>query len=196
MYKKQMAFQKIICFLALFAGVAVFIYSLGIMTDLYECLYQTMYDPNDHTLTDVPGSIIFYDMQDFNRAFNGLSVVMLLISGALFLTNTHTRRKYYVGNCIAVAVKVIADIGFVLWAHFEIEKYKAQWLQVDFEALKKFSELFKTGYTESTFWFDVHYVIFGIVLFVAVMLIINLIWKLILMKAEKNLIAKGKGVQA
>lgn len=182
--------------MALFAGAAVFIYSLGIMTDLYECLYQTMYDPSDYTITDVPGSIVFYNMQDFNRAFTSMSVVMLLISGILFLTNTHSRRKYYIGNYIAIAVKVIADAVFVVWAHFEIEKYKAQWLQVDFEALKAFSDLFKTGYTESTFWFDAHYVLFGIVLFIAAMLIINLIWKLTLMKVEKNLIAKGKGVSA
>lgn len=196
MYKKQMAFQKIICFLTLFAGVAVFIYSLGIMTDLYECLYQTMYDPNDYTITDVPGSIVFYNMQDFNRAFCSLSVVLLLVSCLLFFTNTHSRRKYYVGNYVATGIKVVADIAFVVWAHFEIETYKAQWLQVDFEALKAFSEMFKTGYTESTFWFDIHYIIFGIVLFASLMLVINLIWKMSLMKVEKKLIAKGKGAVA
>ncbi len=196
MYKKQMAFQKIICFLTLFAGVAVFIYSLGIMTDLYECLYQTMYDPNDYTVTDVPGSIVFYNMQDFNRAFCSLSVVLLLVSCLLFFTNTHSRRKYYVGNYVATGIKVVADIAFVVWAHFEIETYKAQWLQVDFEALKAFSEMFKTGYTESTFWFDIHYIIFGIVLFASLMLVINLIWKTSLMKVEKKLIAKGKGAAA
>lgn len=196
MYKKQMAFQKIICFIALFVGAAVFIYTLGFATDLYECLYKTMMDPNNLSDTYVPGSIVFYNIQDFNRAFTSLSVIALLISGLLFLTNTHSRRKYYVGNYIAIAVKVIADIGFVSWAHFEIEKYKAEWLQVDFESLKAFSEMFKTSYTESTFWFDAHYVLFGLVLFVALMLVINLIWKLILMKTEKRLIANGKGAAA
>ena len=38
MYKKQMGFQKLICILALVAGFVVFLYSLGIMTDLYDCL--------------------------------------------------------------------------------------------------------------------------------------------------------------
>ncbi len=196
MYKKQLAFQKLICYLAIAAGVVTFIYSLGIMTDLYECLYKTMMDPNNYNNTFVNGSIVFYDMQPFNRTFTSLSVVMLLITLLLFFTNTNSRRKYYIGNYIAIAANVLAGAGLSLWAHFEIEKYKAQWLQVDFEQLKAFSELWKTRYTESTFWFDLHYGVFGLVLLTGVLLIINLIWKLILMKAENKLIAKGKGVSA
>ncbi len=51
MYKKQMSFQKLVCYLALAAGLIVFIYSLGIMTDLYDCLYSTMLDPSDLLIT-------------------------------------------------------------------------------------------------------------------------------------------------
>ena len=47
MYKKQMSFQKLVCYSALAAGLIVFIYSLGIMTDLYDCLSSTMLDPSD-----------------------------------------------------------------------------------------------------------------------------------------------------
>ena len=42
MYKKQLTFQKIVCFAMLAAAALVFIYSLGIMTDLYDSLYSTM----------------------------------------------------------------------------------------------------------------------------------------------------------
>ena len=60
-------------------------------------------------------------------------------------------------------------------AKASIEKYKAQWLQINFEQLKAHSELWKTAYTESTFWFDLHNYIFGAVLVVAALLIINLL---------------------
>ncbi len=196
MYKKQLAFQKIVCLLAIFAGAATFIYSLGIMTDLYDCLYQTMYNPNDFTQTDVTGSIVFYDMQPFNKAFTSCSIVLILLNCLLFITNTHSRRKYYVGNYAAVGLNLLASAGIAVWAHFEIEKFKAQFLQINFEELKAFSEMWKTHYTESTFWFDLHYIIFGAVLFVCVLHIINLLWKLALMKVENKLIAKGKGVEA
>jgi len=196
MYKKQLAFQKFVCMLVIFAGAAVFVYSLGIMTDLYDCLYSTMMNPNNLSQTTVEGSIVYYDMQGFNRWFLYASIALILINCLLFITNTHTRRKYYIGNYIATAINLIADAVLVVWAHFEIEKYKAQFLQIDFEALKAHSELWKTAYTESTFWFDLHYGIFGVLLVTAVLLIINLIWKVILMNVEKRLINKGKGVAA
>lgn len=196
MYKKQIAFQKFVCLLAIISGAAVFIYSLGIMTDLYDCLYSTMMNPNDLTQTSVTGSIVYYDMQGFNRAFLYCSIVLILINCSLMITNTHVRRKYYVGNYISIAVNLVASAALTVWSHFEIEKYKAQFLQINFDELKAHAELWKTTYTESTFWFDLHYVIFAFVLLVSVLLIINLLWKLALMNTEKKLINKGKGVAA
>ena len=79
----------------------------------------------------------------------------------------------------------------VIWGHFQIQIYRAQWLQVDFEALASFSQMFKTKYTESTFWFDIHYAVFGICLAEVALLIGNAVWKIRLMKAEAELLAKG-----
>jgi hypothetical protein len=69
-------------------------------------------------------------------------------------------------------------------------------LQIDFVALKEHAETWDTLYTESTFWFDVHYVLFGIVLVLDVLLLANLLWKRSLMKGEKQLIGKGKEAAA
>lgn len=192
MYKKQLTFEKIVCLLAVIAGAAVFIYSLGIMTDLYDCLYSTMMNPNNLTQTDVPGSIVYYDMQDFNGLLTKAGIVLILLGCLLFITNTHVRRKYYIGNYVATALNVIAGIGVSVWAHLQIEAYKAQFLQVDFEALKKHAELWKTAYTESTVWFDLHYGVFALVIISAVLLVVNMIWKIRLMKEEAQLLAAGK----
>ena len=193
MYKKQMTLQKIVCLLAILASALVFIYSLGIMTDLYDSLYGTMRDPNDLTKTTVEGSIIYYDMQGFNNAFLMGSIGLILLSCLLYVTNTHVRRKYYIGNYVSTALMTIGNLAMVIWAHGQIEMYKAQFLQIDFEALAKHAKRWKTLYTESTFWFDVHYVVFGVVLVVTVLLIGNAVWKTILMKQEKALIEAGKG---
>lgn len=193
MYKKQMTLQKIVCLLAILASALVFIYSLGIMTDLYDSLYGTMRDPNDLTKTTVDGSIIYYDMQDFNNAFLKGSIGLILLSCLLYATNTHVRRKYYIGNYVSTALMTIGNLAMVIWAHGQIEMYKAQFLQIDFEALAKHAKRWKTLYTESTFWFDVHYAVFGVVLAVTVLLIANAVWKTILMKQEKTLIEAGKG---
>lgn len=193
MYKKQMTLQKIVCLLAILASALVFIYSLGIMTDLYDSLYGTMRDPNDLTKTTVDGSIIYYDMQDFNNAFLKGSIGLILLSCLLYATNTHVRRKYYIGNYVSTALMTIGNLAMVTWAHGQIEMYKAQFLQIDFEALAKHAKRWKTLYTESTFWFDVHYAVFGVVLAVTVLLIANAVWKTSLMKQEKALIEAGKG---
>jgi len=194
MYKKQMTLQKIVCLLAIIASALVFIYSLGIMTDLYDSLYDTMRNPKDLTDTTVAGSIVYYDMQGFNDSFLKAGLGLILISCLLYLTNTHIRRKYYIGNYAATALQVIANVATAVWAHGQIELYKAQFLQIDFEALAKHAKRWKTLYTESTFWFDVHYAVFAVLLVVSVLLIANALWKVSLMKNEKALIEAGKGV--
>ena len=192
MYKKQMKLQKILCLLAIFSSALVFIYSLGLMTDLYDSLYGTMTDPSDLTKTSVPGSIIYYDMQGFNNTFMKAGLGLILLSCLLFITNTHSRRKYYVGNYVSTALQVIANVAVAVWAHGELIAYRAQFLGIDFEALAKHAKRWKTLYTESTFWFDAHYAVFGVLLVVTVLLAGNAIWKFSLMKQERALIQKGE----
>ena len=196
MYKKQMTAQRIICLLSIAASVIVFLYSLGLMTDLYDSLYPTMLNPYDLTETDVPGSIIYYDMQPFNRTMLRVSIGLILLSCLLFITNTNVRRKYYIGNYVAVGLNAAANIGAAVWAHREISAFRAQFLKLDFDALQFHAELWETPYIDSTFWFDVHYAVFAIAVAVAVLLILNTIWKMKLMKEEKQLIEAGKAVAA
>lgn len=191
MYKKQMVFQKILCLFHLISGGLIFFYSLGIMTDLFDSLYSTM-RKKDLTQTTVPGSYVYYEMQGFNQLFLKLAIGLILVALVLFLTNTNVRRKYYVGNYVAIVLNVVYGIGFSVWAHLQIEFYKAKFLQIDFAALKEHAETWDTLYTESTFWFDLHYFLFGIVLLLDVLLVVNLFWKRSLMKGERELIGKGR----
>ena len=77
MYKKQLTVQKILCLAALIMSALVFLYSLGIMTDLFDSLYQTIHNPNDPSSTEVPGSYIYYNMQGFNRMFLIFSIGLM-----------------------------------------------------------------------------------------------------------------------
>ena len=196
MYKKQLKLQKILCLLAIGTSVIIFLYALGIMTDLYDTLYSTMMNPADLTQTDVPGSIVYYNMQTFNAYFLKCSIVLILLGCLLFITNTHIRRRYYIGNYISIAAFVVANFYVAIESHGYIEAYKERFLRVDFEALKAHADLWKTAYTESTFWFDVHYAVFALSLLVSVGLVICTIWKMRLMKEEAQLIAQGKEAAA
>ena len=196
MYKRQLKLQKILCFLGLGTSVLMFLYALGIMTDLYDTLYSTMRNPADLTKTDVPGSIVYYNMQAFNGYFLKCAIVLLLLACLLFITNTHIRRRYYIGNYIAVGAFAAANFYVAIDAHSYIELFKARFQAVDFEALKAHAEMWKTAYTESTFWFDVHYFVFALALLVSVGLVLCTVWKIRLMKEEARLIAAGKEAAA
>ncbi len=196
MYKKQMKLQRIICLFALIAAALVFIYSLGMLTDLYDSLYPMMRNPDDLTETDVPGSIIYYDMQPFNHQLTINSIGLILLAALLFVTGTSSRRKYYIGNYIATGLNVIAQIGVAVWAHLKIAAFKTQFLTtLDFESLEMWSEIWDTPNLtkDSTFWFDIHFLVFALVLVAAVLLVLNVIWKRRLMQGEKALLA-GKAV--
>ena len=197
MYKKQIKCQKILCIAAIIACALTFLYALGFMTDLYDALYSTMRNPYDLTETDVPGSILYYMMQDFNKALLKYSIALILLACLLFLTQTHVRRKYYIGNYVSVGLYSVATVAYTVWAHAYIEGYKAAFLtQVDFTALEKHAKMWKTAYIDSTFWFDAHYVVYAILLAVTALLLVNLIWKIRLMKAEQRLIEAGREAMA
>lgn len=193
MYKKQLVFQKYACLFAVIAAAMSFVYSLGIITDIYDSLYSTMMNPNDLTQTFVPGSIIYYDMQGFNRTYMTASIVLILTACLLYLMNTQIRRKYYIGNYFAIGVYSIATLGVTVWSHLQIEAFKVQYLtNVDFEALKSFAEMWGKPYIESTLMLDLHYAVAAVALLSVAVLVGNMIWKIQLMKAEDALIAAGK----
>lgn len=193
MYKKQLVFQKYACLFAVIAAAVSFVYSLGIITDIYDSLYSTMMNPDDLSQTFVPGSIIYYDMQSFNKTYMSVSIVLILTACLLYLMNTQIRRKYYIGNYVAIGIYSIATLGVTIWSHLQIEAFKVQYLTtVDFEALKSFAEMWGKTYIESTFMLDLHYAVAAIAILSVAALVGNMIWKIQLMKAEDALIEAGK----
>ncbi len=196
MYKKQLTWQKILCFAAIAACALVFLYALGLSTDLYDGLFYAL--PEESKLetakVNVPGAEIYYQIQPFNKQLLSGSIVLLLLSCLLFMTNTHSRRRYYVGNAVSTFLFAGAGVGLSVWMHLQVEKFKAQFLQIDFEAYEKYATRRRKEYIDSTFWFDVHYVILAVVVLVCIALIANYLWKISLMKNEKRLIEEGKGV--
>ncbi len=194
MYKKQMIFQKVICYVMLVASALVFVYSLGLSTDLYDALNSTMMDPSDYDMTDVQGSRIYYDIQPFNKALTMVSIGLIIANLILFITCTHSRRKYYIGNFFSIGLSTVCNVGASVWAISNLMAYKQTYLQIDFEALKAHADLWKTLYTDSTFWFDISFFVFGLLLLTTVLLLVNLALKVIMMKEERRLIGSRKDV--
>jgi hypothetical protein len=196
MYKKQMKMQRVACFLSLVTSVLVFLYALGLMTDLYDMLYTMVPVPDDPSSVKVAGAMIYYDMQGFNQTLLRAGIGLILVSCLLFITNTHSRRKYYIGNYAAIAINAAANVGVAFWGHGKIAAFREQYMTtVDFAQLER--RLARAGtYTNSTFWFDVNTFVFAAGVVTAALLIVVAVWKLSLMKNETRLLKAGKAVSA
>ena len=192
MYKKQMILQRIVSYLVLGAAALVFVYSLGLMKDLFDSKFNFYAEDIENPM--VAGTEIYYLMQDFNQQLTKVGIGLILLALTLFVFQNQNRRRYYIANYITVGLNTVAGILASVWALGNIFDYKEMYLQIDFETMKFFAEMLQFTYIESTFWFDASKIVFGILLFSVVMNVINLIWKVCLMRAEKKLVAEGKEV--
>lgn len=192
MYKKQMILQRVVCYLMLAAAALVFIYSLGLVTDMYDAQFA-FYAQNIKRPT-VAGTEVYYNIQGFNQRLTAAGIVLILLAVSQFVMQNHTRRKYYIANYITVGANTVATVGISVWALINIFSYRAQYLQVDLEALAAKAEQFGFDWYISTFWFDISVVVFSILLVATVVNVVNLLWKKSLMKAEQQLIEENKEV--
>ena len=188
MYKKQMTLQRIVCYALLISAAIVFIYSLGLVTDLYESL-QPYSDPTKRKY--VEGADIYTLIQPFNKQLTGAGIALILSAVSLFVFNTHKRRKYYVGNYVTVALNAVMNVGVSVWALINVMSFRAQYLLIDFVKLAEQAEKYDTKYIESTLWFDISIPVFAILLVVTLVSIANLVLKIMLMKGERELIMEG-----
>lgn len=189
MFRQQMKFQKIMTYAVLAVCVLCFVYSLGLMTDIYDTFYLTMVDPDNIDDTPVQGSQIYYHMQDFNKQLLTVAIVLIVVSLTMFIAGMHNRRKYYVLNYISTGLVAVCNIAASIWMLIKIAFYRAEYVQIDFEALKKFIETHpNVKYNDSTFWFDIGYVICVLLIVSALAVTGNLIWKIIITKRENELL--------
>ena len=191
MYKKQMTLQRITSFILLAAAVLVFVYSLGIMTNLHDTL-ALVSTYSESSRNYVKGATIFLEMQPFNRELTTAGIILILSAVALFVFKSNDRRKYYIANYITIGINAVANVAVSIWALINVFAYKAQYLQIDFEKLKTVAEKYDVLYNKSTFWFDASIAVFGFVFLATALSIANLVFKVILMRAEKKLIEEGK----
>lgn len=191
MYRKQMTLQRITSFLLLATAALVFVYSLGIMTDLYNGLYEIS-KFKETNKNYVEGAIIYREMQPFNQQLTMAGIVLILSAVSLMVFNTHKRRKYYIGNYITIGLNAVLNVAVSVWALTNVFAYKAQFLSIDFLKLKEVAYARDIYYTESTFWFDISLAVFIPLLIATAISIFNLVFKIILMRAERKLLEEGK----
>lgn len=142
----------------------------------------------------------FYnDIQGFNNALMYCGIAMILLAVLLYITACNKRRNYYVSNFVATGLCAGGNIVMSLVLLIYNAIWRGEFLKVDFVAWEAaYAEYIDLGmpenvhFSDSTLWFDVGFVVYPIIIIASVVLIFNLVWKIMLMKGEKKLLAASQ----
>lgn len=203
-----MRFQKIICIVMIVVGALALLYAFAYATGSLAELSNTIDVANrTSSWTAAEGkydATFYFTIQGFNDALMYCGIVMILLAVLLFITHSQKRRNYYISNYVAVGACALVNIvtSIVLMAMNAF--WKGEFLNIDFAAWKAtmqtYFDMVEAGimtpeaaaeyihYSESTLWFDLGFVVYAIVIVASLLLIFNLVWKILLMKGEKQLL--------
>ncbi|MDE5667744.1 MAG: hypothetical protein K2I29_05835, partial [Clostridia bacterium] len=133
-------------------------------------------------------------------------IVMILLAVILYITSCQKRRNYYVSNYVATGVcaggNIVMSIVLVIYNAI----WRSEFLKIDFPAWKAlyqtYIDIIESGadtggydyaslihYSESTAMFDLGFAVYAIIIVASLLLVFNMVWKIMLMKGEKRLLA-------
>lgn len=138
---------------------------------------------------------LYVDVQPFNNALLILSIIMVLCAALLYFTATNKRRNYYITNYVATGVTCAYGVGLSLYAMIKNSSYLARFkaiindamLNAEYQHIHEVND--SINYVTSTWNFALCYVIYILIILLCVALVLNLLWKIKLMKGEKALLA-------
>lgn len=139
-------------------------------------------------------ALLYDDIQGFNNLLMWFGIIMILLAVALYVTACHKRRNYYISNYIAIGVCAGGNFILSLVALILNAVWRGAFLNIDFESWYEYSysryENFgmEMHYSESTLWFDIGFVVYILMMIAAIILALNLVWKIALMRGERRLL--------
>lgn len=198
--KTQIKFQKYVCLAMLILGALSLLYAFFYLTGSMAALGQSNKIENGVTLSGFIAAAGKYDytlfeqIQPFNDALMYCGIVMVLLAVLLYITACNKRRKYYITNYIAIGACAGTNIVMSIVLMAINASWRSKFLNVDFDAWFAYNYDQFTGdveqfnYSESTLWFDLGFVVYALIIVASIVLILNLVWKILLMRGEKKLL--------
>ena len=208
--KTQMKFQKYLCLVMLILGALslayAFFYLSGSMAELgqnkepilgsteqFKSLFEAAEGKYDYKLYEL--------IQPFNNTLMYCGIVMVLLAVVLYVTACNKRRNYYITNYVAIGACAGTNIVMSIVLMALNASWRSKFLNVDFDAwyavnkdyLSPGMEALRDSYhySESTLWFDLGFVVYALIIVASVLLVLNLVWKILLMRGEKKLLNGG-----
>lgn len=197
--KTQMRFQKILMLVSLVVAALTFVFALFFLTgSLGEAAHYITIQ--GAVTTDKINATEFVDAsQGYVKTLVTLAIVFIVLAAVLFITACHSRRKYYITNYIAIGAFVAFALAMVIYIFIMVSRSMDLFLNgIAWEAGTNGGfNVAEQGIADypmnraDTYPFIIGYVVAVIVLVNAALLVLSTVWKTLLMKGEKKLLAIG-----
>ena len=197
-----MRFQKILMLVSLVVAALTFVFAISFLTgSLGEITYYVT--RTGGIVTDSANAQNFVDK---SQAYVGtavvLSIIFIVIAAFLFVTSSQSRRNYYITNYISVGLYVVFALVMAIFIIIMCSDCMNLFLNdVAWEAGtnggKNIADQFLSTHpvTRQTGNFIVGYILAVIVLCDGVLMALSAVWKTLLMRGEKKLLAGSSNAE-
>lgn len=196
-----MKFQKILALVSLITAALAVVLSLCFCSGVLNGIINYS---SDYAGYDEYGVDNLYNFsQGINTGILIMAIVFLLGTVLLYVMGCNKRRNYYATNYVAIGVYAAIAFAFVIFMIIVCAMCFVYMGQIDFAAWKEYESEMEMGIGGELVYSHNRYysrncatMVLGILLSVVVIAeivvwILNLIWKIKLMKGEKALLAQG-----
>ncbi len=196
--KTQMRFQKILSLVTLIVAALCFVFTMAFLTGGMGNVHYYI-DVSGTVVTDKINALNFFNAaQSFVDGSLILSIIFILAVAVVYATATNSRRNYYVTNYVAVGIVVVAALVITIYSFIGISNvmnlfYNDIAWESGTNGGNNYAEKFNEQYPldKSALSFVLGYILYAIVVVDVVAWVLNLIWKIKLMKGEKALLKEG-----
>lgn len=153
--------------------------------------YNSLYD-QINKVEEVEGAeALFLASQKYNDILIGLSVAFIVIVALNFVMASQSRRNYYVTNYVSIILTAVYAVVFAILLLVFVSNTFSLFAAIDKEVAEFEYSLVMDDFKYSVVNFILGYLMAALMIVNAVILVLNLVWKIKLMKGEKQLL---KGV--
>ena len=193
-----MRFQKILSFATLVIAALCFVYALAFLTGGMGNVHYYMPSSGGERQDIINAKNFVNASQSFVSTLIILSIAFILVVATLFVTASNKRRNYYVTNyvsiiavalfAVAIALFIILSVSNVMNLFYNDIKWEAG-TNNGLNYADQFDKTFPIDKSPANF--ALGYALAVLVICTAVVHILNLLWKIKLMKGEKALLQGG-----
>lgn len=196
--KTQMRFQKILSYATLVIAALCLVFTVSFLTGgMGNVHYYTPLEGG--ALNDKINAENFVNAsQEFVGTMLILSIVFILVAATLFITASNKRRNYYITNYIAIGVVAAFAIALAVYLFIGVGNvmnlfYNDIAWEAGTNGGKNYADMFNANYpvNKSAANFIIGYALGALVVCTSAVHVLNLVWKIKLMKGEKALLQGG-----